>query len=126
MSNELFDYYIAGVMESWRATHTYELCTFRTRPDFQMTGRRSNAVGDEFAVSDVEYADDTGMPFCSRADAEEQIPLAMQHFVDWGLLVHAGVLDPLVHSGLIDSTVLEPANPRVSPVATSPRFRFSP
>ena len=69
---ELFDFFIAAVMESWRAEHSYELCAFRTRRDFQMTGRRPMATGDEFTVSDLEYADDTGMPFCSRADAEEQ------------------------------------------------------
>ena len=28
---ELFDFFIAAVMESWRAEHSYELCTFRTR-----------------------------------------------------------------------------------------------
>ena len=69
---ELFDFFIAAVMESWRAEHSYEHCTFRTRRDFQMAGRRPMATGDEFTVSDLEYADDTGMPFCSRADAEEQ------------------------------------------------------
>ena len=68
---ELFDFFIAAVMESWRAEHSYEHCTFRTRRDFQMAGRRPMATGDEFTVSDLEYADDTGMPFCSRADAEE-------------------------------------------------------
>ena len=66
-----------------------------------MMGRRPMATGDEFTVSDLEYADDTGMPFCSRADAEEQIPQAAVHFRRWGLQVHSGILDPLVHSGLI-------------------------
>ena len=34
---ELFDFYIAAVMESWRATHSYELCAFRSRADFTMS-----------------------------------------------------------------------------------------
>ena len=31
---ELFDFYIAAVMETWRTTHSYEVCAFRTRDDF--------------------------------------------------------------------------------------------
>eukprot|EP00966_Prymnesium_polylepis_P132736 3068588-Prymnesium_polylepis.1 len=31
---ELFDFYTAAIMETWRSTSSYELCTFRTRPDF--------------------------------------------------------------------------------------------
>tara|TARA_B100000524_G_scaffold184498_1_gene95321 strand:- start:504 stop:638 length:135 start_codon:yes stop_codon:yes gene_type:complete len=37
----------------------------------------------EFAVSDSEYADDTAIPFCNRADpdAEKYTPLIlMEHF----------------------------------------------
>ena len=54
------------------------------------------------------YADDTGLPFCSRADLEQQTPLLMTHFADWGMEIHAGVLDPMVHSGLLDFTALPP------------------
>jgi len=62
---ELFDFYIAAVMETWRTTHSYEVCAFRTRDDFKMTGRNINATGDDFSVPDSLYADDTGLPFCS-------------------------------------------------------------
>ena len=84
---ELFDFYIAAVMETWRSTSNYELCAFRTRPDFQMTGRRFNAKGDEFTIGDSEYADDTGLAFCSRMDVEEQTPRVMAHFGKWGRFV---------------------------------------
>ena len=105
---ELFDFYIAAIMETWRSTHEYELCMFRTAPDFKMTGRRSNAAGETFAVADSEYADDTGMPFCSRRAVEEQTPQVMQHFLDWGMEIHAGICDPLVSSGLLDPSALAP------------------
>ena len=91
----LFTFYICAIMESWRSEHSYELAVFRSRPDFKMTGRRSTTGGaaDEFAVIDSEYADDTGLPFCSRADAEEQAPNVMSHFGRWGMEVHAGVTE---------------------------------
>ena len=105
---ELFDFFIAAIMESWRSDHSYDLCTFRTQPDFKMTGRRADASGDEFTIGDSEYADDTAMPFCSRADAEEQTPLIMEHFSAWGMEIHAGICDPLVSSGLLDPSALVP------------------
>ena len=95
-------------METWRTKHSYEVCAFRTRDDFKMTGRNINATGDDFSVPDSLYADDTGLPFCSRADLEQQTPLLMTHFADWGMEIHAGVLDPMVHSGLLDFTALPP------------------
>jgi hypothetical protein len=90
----LFTFFMAAVMETWRATSSYELPTFRSRPDFQMTGRRSTARGDEFTIGDSEYADDTGMPFCSRRDLDEQTPRVSAHFGRWGMEVHEGTLDP--------------------------------
>ena len=105
---ELFDFYIAAIMETWRASSTYELGVFRTRDDFKMTGRRFDTKGDEFTVGDSEYADDTGLLFCSCADVEVQTPHVMQHFTDWGMEIHAGTLDPMVHTGLLDFDALEP------------------
>ena len=69
-----------------------ERCLFRSAPDFVLTGRRQTAgsAEDEFAIIDSEYADDTALPFCSRADAEEQSPAVMKHFKRWGMEVHAG------------------------------------
>ena len=48
----------------------------------------------QFAVSESEYADDTAIPFCNRADAEKYAPLLMEHFRRWGLEVHAGSYHP--------------------------------
>ena len=67
---ELFDFYITAIMETWRLTSNYELCTFRTPPDFQMMGRRINAAGESFTVGDSEYADDTGVTFTLSADTD--------------------------------------------------------
>ena len=58
-----------------------------------MTGRRSTARGDEFSISDLEYADDTGLPFCSRSDLDEQTPRVVTHFKRWGMEVHEGILE---------------------------------
>ena len=103
---ELYDFFIAAIMETWRETSDYELCTFRTRDDYQMTGRRSTAAGEEFTIGDSEYADDTGLAFCTRTDVEEQTPLIMSHFSKWGMEIHSGILDPLVHAGLLDCDAL--------------------
>ena len=89
---ELFTFFMAAVMESWRALHSYDRPTFRTREDFVMTGRRHNAAGDEFNVGDSEYADDTGMAFCSRADVVEQAPKLLDHFEAWGMEIHSGTV----------------------------------
>ena len=65
----------------WRSGHDYEYCTLRTREDFILTGRNPNTGGKnvygkqytEFAVTDSEYATDTAIPFCDRADAVKYI-----------------------------------------------------
>ena len=61
---ELFTFFMAGVMETWRSGHEYEYCTLRTRENFILTGRNPNTGGKnvywkqytEFSVSDSEYA----------------------------------------------------------------------
>jgi hypothetical protein len=89
----LFDFYVAAIMDTWRCSHTYPLATFRTRQDFVMTGRRHTTSGETFTISDSEYADDTGLPFCSRKDVDEQAPKVVAHFDRWGMEVHQGTLD---------------------------------
>ena len=93
---KLFTFFKAAVSESWKATSDYELATFRSRPDFVLTGRLHTTGGtsDEFSVADSEYADDTGEVFCSRADAQVQTPRLMHHYRRWGLDVHAGSVGP--------------------------------
>jgi hypothetical protein len=83
-------FFICAIMETWRLEHTYDLCLLRSRDDFTLTGRPTAAHGVEFAVSDSEYADDTGLFFTSRADVDEQTPEVMTHFERWGMEVHAG------------------------------------
>ena len=67
-----FVFYMAAVMATWRSEHTYDLCLFRSRPDFKLTGRRSTtgSAADEFSIIDSEYADDTALPFPRSFDDE--------------------------------------------------------
>mmetsp|Transcript_64854 Transcript_64854/g.193832 ORF Transcript_64854/g.193832 Transcript_64854/m.193832 type:complete len:601 (-) Transcript_64854:243-2045(-) len=90
----LFIFYICAIMETWRAEHTYDLCIFRSRDDYTMTGRQPTAHGDDFAIVDSEYADDTALPFASRKDVEEQTPEVITHFSRWGMEVHFGIYAP--------------------------------
>ena len=55
-----------------------------TLPQTSSGRRRFDATGEDFSIGDSEYADDTALPFCSRADVEEQTPLVMTHFSDTG------------------------------------------
>ena len=107
----LFTFYIAAIMMTWRSEHSYDLCLFRSRDDFEMTGRPPTSSGDDLTIAYSEYADDTGMPFTSRADVEEQTPAVMTHFDRWGMEIHAGTY-------ATDGSVA-----RRTP---SPRFSFAP
>jgi len=89
----LFVVYICAIMETWRSEHSYPLCAFRSRADFKLTGRRPTTAGEEFAIVDSEYADDTGLPFETRTDVEEQTPKVLVHFERWGMEVHAGIVE---------------------------------
>ena len=86
----LFVMYIAAIMITWRKRYDRPLCIFRTKNDFRMTGRRYNAKGTDFAIPDSEYADDTAALFTSRQDAEIYIPPLFNHFLSFGMEVHAG------------------------------------
>lgn len=91
----LFVMYMAAVSISWRKTHRYDLCVFRSKPDWVLSGRRfgTGKKSDEFAFSDSLYADDTAMLFCSREDVEVQCPKVNSHFGRWGMEVHARTYD---------------------------------
>ena len=58
--------------------------------DDKLTGRRFTARGEEFAVPDSEYADDTAVLFPTRHDLEDGVPKIMSHFAKWGTKVHSG------------------------------------
>ena len=88
----LFVFYIAAITESWRAVSDYPVCLFRSARDHVLTGRshRAGSPADEFGIVTSEYADDTGVPFCTRGDVEVQTPRLMGHFGRWDMEVHAG------------------------------------
>ena len=93
---QLFLFLICAIMQTWRKLHNhlYDMCTFRTKMDSVVGGRRWSTGGKsgkgctEFRMSDSEYADDTGLMFCSRADVERMAPLVIAHFRRWGMEVH--------------------------------------
>ena len=86
----LFIFFIAAVMITFRLTHNYDLCIYRTKADFVLHGRSHRARGNEFAVPDSLYADDSAVIFCSRSDVDEQVPRVNAHFRRWGMEVHEG------------------------------------
>jgi hypothetical protein len=86
----LFVFFLAAVMITWRATHDRPLCVYHTKMDYVLTGRRYNTRGDEFAVPDTEYADDTAVLFVSRESLEVSVPLMMTHFTRFGMEIHVG------------------------------------
>ena len=55
-----------------------------------MTGRSYRAHGDEFALVDSEYADDTAVVFDSREETGVGVPDAMNHFDRFRMEVHRG------------------------------------
>ena len=86
----LFTFFIAAVMITWREIFEGPVCIFRSKPDFKITGRSYRARGDEFSLSDSEYADDTAILFLSRASLDTGAPLLMIHFGRFGMEVHRG------------------------------------
>ena len=66
--------------------------------DDKLTGRRFTARGEEFAVPDSEYADDTAVLFPTRHDLEDGVPKIMSHFAKWGMEVYTQEAEPLALS----------------------------
>ena len=86
----LFTFFLAAIMLTWRAEFDRPLCLFRSNPDFVMTGRNCNANGDDVAVADSEYADDTAVLFTSRTDVVKLTPHMIKHFARFGMDIHVG------------------------------------
>ena len=86
----LFTFYLAAIIITWKAEFVRPLCMFRTNADFVMTGRDINADGDDFDLSDSEYADDTAVLFVSRDDVVESTPVMIGHFARFGMDIHVG------------------------------------
>ena len=90
----LFLFYLAAVMITWKNIHKRPLCIFHTKMDDVLTGRRCNTKGEEFALSDSEYADDTAVLFPCRESLEVYLPLMIAHFAKFGLEIHVGTRTP--------------------------------
>ena len=86
----LFIIFICGIMMAWRQKTDCPALIFFSRPDDVLTGRRYNAGGDQFEVSDSEYADDTAVLFDSRFSTVKYSPLLVKHFAEYGMEVHVG------------------------------------
>ena len=55
--------------------------------------RRHDAVGEEFPLTDSEFADDTAALFTSRRSVKDDVPLLYNnHFARFGMEVHKGKL----------------------------------
>ena len=87
----LFSIYIAAIMITWRQDRNHPQCLFRTKEDSTLTGRRSNAKGDDFVLGDSEYADDTAALFDSRESVVTDAPRVNIHFDRYGMEIHAGI-----------------------------------
>ena len=88
----LFTFNIAAVLITWRKTFSGDVCMFRTKEDFILTGRRHDAVYEEFPLTDSEFADDTAALFTSRTSVEDDVPLLHNHFARFGMEVHKGIV----------------------------------
>ena len=88
---KLFVIFMAAITMTWKKTHKYNRCVFRSKPDWVLSGRRFNAGNrsDEFEVTDSMYADDSSLLFCSRKDVETNCPKVNSHFGRFGMQVHA-------------------------------------
>ena len=86
----LFIIFMVAVMTSWRATSDQPHCLFLSKHDDILTGRKHTSRGDEYAVDDSEYADDTGMLFVSRQALDKYAPLLVKHFAIFGMEIHVG------------------------------------
>ena len=90
----LFTFFIAAVIITWRNTSEIPPCIFKTKEDAVMTGRRYRAYGEDLALQDSEYADDTALIFSSREETVSGITEIMSLFNRFGMEVHSGPVEP--------------------------------
>ena len=90
----LFTFFIAAVMITWKVDCDIPACAFKTKMDVILTGRSYQANGEEFALLDSEYADDTAVLFYSREHLTEGVYSIMSHFTRFGMEVHSGKIEP--------------------------------
>ena len=127
---------MAAVMATWRTSASHPLCVLRSKMDFVLTGRKSCAAGSNVPITDLEYADNTGVPFRTRADLVEHTPHVIAHFKIWGLQVHQGLGDRRSKSEVLfcaapshcftdQATEIGPTRPNDKSITTSTRIKFS-
>ena len=66
----LFNFYIAAILISWRASTSLIPCSFQTRQDFHLNGRNHLSNGEIILFRDSAYADDTAVAFTNRNETE--------------------------------------------------------
>ena len=86
----LFNFYIAAILISWRATTCIVPCSFQTSRDFQLNGRNHLSNGEILLFRDSAYADDTAVAFTNRIETETGTNEIIQHFKKFGMTVHTG------------------------------------
>ena len=59
----IFTFFIAAVMITWKVDCDIPAYAFKTKMDVILTGRSYQTYGEEFALLDSEYADDTAVLF---------------------------------------------------------------
>ena len=99
----LFNLHICCIMMIWRRRRVGSNCTFRTKNDFILGSGKNgdkrkwdeggktwklNSEVELFSNNEGIYADDTGLAFTSRADAELNIPILLKTFEDCGMDIH--------------------------------------
>ena len=62
--------------------------------DVILTGRSYQEYGEDFALLDSKYVDDTEVLFDSREHLTEGIYSIMSHFTRFGMEVHSGKIEP--------------------------------
>ena len=63
-----------AIMETWRSEHTYDLCLFRSRDDFEMTGRPPTAPATTSPSPTRSTRTTQGCPSLRARTCEEQTP----------------------------------------------------
>ena len=94
----LFTFYIAAMIETWKASCDIPFCVFRSKDDFTMTGRKTNTNGEDFELLDSEYADDTALIFDSRRNIVRGSISVVRHFDRFAMEIHTGEIEPRTDS----------------------------
>lgn len=90
----LFTFYVTAIIETWKLSCDIPFCVFCTKKDYVMTGRRIIIKGEDFELSDSEYADDTALLFENRYNTQQGSILIYNHSNCSGMDIYTSVLNP--------------------------------